>query len=126
MCTKFWEQIFQFIKSNIQLDTTLDEENNNILFNTVHPVRTHIVNMMVLLAKQHIYRCRCFKVESNANTFFRQLNMIYMYKAYYAKMKNVNFKHIKKWKPLYQHLDTPTDEIQSDDFISEQVTSMSQ
>ena len=91
----------------------------------VHPVKSHITNMLILLAKQHIYRYRCLKEEPDIRVFTKQVRMIYSYETYYAKMNKKISKHNKKWKRLYQHLNTsdiPFENIENESFIDEYVS----
>ena len=54
---RFCNNIKQFCMQEITLRDTLDFEDINIIFGTVHPQKGHIVNMIILLVKQYIHRC---------------------------------------------------------------------
>ena len=62
----FWNRVNALCHNELTLTDTLDMEKRNILFNTVHTNKAHIVNTFILLCKQYIYRCRCMRTIPNA------------------------------------------------------------
>ena len=93
----FWPKIEEFILQNLSLNSTLDFEPQNIIFNMVHTNKSNLSNMIVLLAKQHIYRTRCRKTRPIADIVIDTLYKIYSYKHYYAKQNCKITKHTNKW-----------------------------
>ena len=92
----YWNHLEEYIKQNFELKDTLDFDAINRIFNTVHPVKTHLVNFLVLLAKQVIYRSRCEKKILNINVIIEDFFKLHSYELYYAKQNNKLFKHAKK------------------------------
>ena len=68
--------------------------------NMIHPKPDHLAYLLILGAKQYIYRCRCMKMSMDLNTFVREFEHLQIVEWYTAKMKNRITKHYKKWKPL--------------------------
>ena len=97
------EELNEYLTSNFILTDTLDFENNNIVFNMVHPQPKHLVNCVILAAKQYMYRSRCFRKELNIQAFIHEIPQMYKYELYYAKQTSKLSKHISKWYPDNQN-----------------------
>ena len=73
----------------------------NILFNLVNEERPrHIINLIVLIIKQFIFRCKC---QNTQITFNRVINEIKMCKAVdlaYASRSNNQSKVLKRWSSV--------------------------
>lgn len=69
---EIWQQIKNLIeqRSDGNLNTVLQWSEKNVMFNLVHPKPGHIINLIVLLVKQFIYRTRC----SDTNLSFQVMN----------------------------------------------------
>ena len=55
------------------------------------------INHILLIAKKHIYRCRCIKVKPSIITFKAQVKKIYQLETSIAKSSNKWPIHAKKW-----------------------------
>ena len=75
----FWDEVEDFIKAYVNLTDTMDFANTCILFNTVYPQRSHIFNLIILMAKQFIYRNRCLKGNLNISVFTDKVYKIHSY-----------------------------------------------
>ena len=95
-----WSRIEQWLISNLTLTDTLDFNISNVKFNLVYPVPTHLCNMIVLTAKQYIYRTRCMERQLNLNDIISIVKSLHSFELYYAKSQGKINKHCKKWKAL--------------------------
>ena len=76
----------------------------NIMENLVHQKPTHIINFIVLVVKQYIYRCKC---QENIPNYTQAMNEIYMqYKMdkYNATADCQTECHNKTWGPVKEKL----------------------
>ena len=77
-----------------------------IVLNTVHKSVKHVINMIVLVAKQYIYRVRCEKVagknSSLRHSYLRlEVKKIREIEYGYAKERGLLRKHYAKWSAYY-------------------------
>lgn len=87
----------------------------NIIFNTVHPKPGHIVNMLVLITKQLVYRCRCLEMRPNIDLLINEIITIRKMEYIYAKQKEKLPKHFSKWCKLFIELNEQQENIQNND-----------
>ena len=104
-----------FIGENVDIHDTLDIDSERILFNQVHPKNGHVVNMIISVTKQFIYRCRCMNQIPQANPVFNIIDTLYSYKKYYAISNRKFWKYTKKWEPYIgeYHYDRQTSCIEN-------------
>ena len=55
----FWYKVQEVIQAIIPCQLTLDWI--HVFLNALHDDNTHVANLIVLVAKQHLYKWRCFK-----------------------------------------------------------------
>ena len=96
---KLLEAGSSFLPAGIYL-VTLDFENINIIFNTVHSRKGHLINMFIDLCKQYVHRYGCSKTTPTFQMVMNEFYRIHSYEYYYAKMSNKLCKHTRKWAPL--------------------------
>ena len=95
----------------------------NIIFNTVARTDRHVINFLVLVTKQYIYRQRCMK----SNLSFAEL--IRIFEKYSRIEKYIAIKHgklpmyVKKWENLKKD-STYNVRVDISEFISEYVLEM--
>ena len=94
-----WEKLKEYVKSIFGNSIEADFNDCNIILNNVHPKSTHVINTMVLICKQMIYR---YKYNGEKIRFPIILHEITKYKniKYYIAKKSSKLKtHQEKWLP---------------------------
>ena len=71
---RFWEQVKNFIQ-NIHV-SHLNWSNRTVFLNDIMSPITHIPNLFVLVAKQHLCRCKCLKEIPNIQVFESEISFI--------------------------------------------------
>lgn len=104
--SQIWEDIKNYIQTNSNQDITsiLDWSDKNIIFNMVHPKPAHVINFIVLITKQYIYRARCMLLQLNSTQLLREIEAIEKTERYIAKDKTKLRKHHEKWSQLYSDI----------------------
>ena len=76
----------------------------NIIFNCVHELRTHVINLIVLIVKQYIYRLKCMDQKLTRKGTLLEIELNYKMELYNTcRANNVNnaiAKTKKKWSPV--------------------------
>ena len=92
----FWQSVFEYIKSmyNVSLNTSTEARLYNMI---VDKRRSHIGNLICLLAKQYIYVQRCFRTSLSFSDFCNRLRHIENMEKYIAIKNNKLDVHIIKW-----------------------------
>lgn len=98
----------------------LDFSLRNIMFNQVHANKNHVINFIVLITKQYIYRSRCFKEKPKFSTLLREIENVYKVEEHLAKVRNNWNKHVKKWRALKPDLEFVT----NCDFVSQYIENL--
>ena len=98
---KLWEKLQEYVNDNITSHGELDFSDQVIIFNCLHEQRQHLVNMIVLIAKQYLYRSCYMGTKPLFKNLQNEIILIHRQELYYVKMKNKLDKHFKKWAPLY-------------------------
>ena len=96
-----WKELVSFVCSKYSIDEfTITEK--SILLNDVGLVKKyHVINFIVLITKQYIYRQRCMKKELVFNHLKAEINRIEQMEKYIA-IKNDKFNiHVRKWCDFY-------------------------
>lgn len=102
---KIWEHLENFISvQNPELTPVLDWSSENIIFNLVHPKSGHVVNFLVLITKQYIYRCRCLLITLEFSNLKKEIEAVRRIEYYIAKDKAKLQNHYSKWSQLYPEL----------------------
>ena len=101
------------------LNDTLDFSNLSIILNRVHPIPSHIVNMVVLLAKQYRYRTRCLGGNISSRALVGEVYNYHSYELYFAKTTGKLARHNKKWSPLINHVEASPQNIIVDEYIND-------
>lgn len=115
-----WDDIELYIQScaNANAINVLEWNNENIMFNTVHPKPSHVINFVILITKQYIYRQRCTGGQLYTPLLIREIDNIQNTEFYIAKNKGKLKKHFIKWSQLHKNLIQTSDEITNEmDYI---------
>lgn len=121
----FWHTIKEFIQNNAVDEATLCVWSaENILSNVVYPKPSHVINLIVLVAKQFIYRQRCQKKTPYAEVFLRELEQIYNIEFRIAYNTGKMRRHYKKWCVIKQELTEKLDNFDEDNFINHYLQTM--
>ena len=91
-----WQRVKGYMSKNFpQVSTTWTTV--DILFNTVAQRTDHVINLLVLITKQYIYRQKCLSKEILFNEVQREFVNVQRLEKYIA-VKNDHFcKYAKKW-----------------------------
>ena len=97
----FWVKVEEFMHT-FNKDAIIFSEYNIFWNRFVKEPKTHIKNVICLLAKQYIYRQRCWKKQLNIKEFIAIVFKIKNYEKYYAIMNSKLSKHQRKWREFDQ------------------------
>lgn len=121
----FWQDIKEYVDDNATEDAQICQWLlNSILANEVYPKPSHIINLIVLVAKQYIYRQRCFKNKPIARVFIREFEQIYKMEFKIACEENRLRRHYEKWSRIKPELETNLLELDNQPFIDQYVQQM--
>ena len=70
----------------------------------VHEDDYHVSNLIVLVAKQYMYRCRCLKLKLCIEEFKSEIGVIQLMEKEEVLRKNKVFLYNKRW---YDTIDNP-------------------
>ena len=59
----------------VDKDNILEWGITNIIYNLVHPKPQHVINVMVLIAKYVIFRCKCQNEQPNFNKVYYEMKL---------------------------------------------------
>ena len=99
----FWSKIRNYLNTGTkdpEVMSNLVWSWENILYNLVHPKCTHIINFIVLMAKQYIYRCKCMNKKLNMLEFSQEINFIKEIEFYNAQTLKQQIFNKCKWNRL--------------------------
>lgn len=112
--SRIWNQLQDYICSNnAQLSDYLTWSNKNIMFNLVHPIASHIVNLLVLITEQYIYRSRCKIAKPTIDGIIFEIEQIKEIEYGIARQKGKLNKHYDKWSQLFPEMEMSEQEIQT-------------
>lgn len=94
-----WKYVQKYIKDNDRMNVSgiLQWTDFNIIFNNVHPKGSHVINFIVTIAKQYIYRTRCMKTIPNEKELTNIIEQIYETEFHIAQYNNKIRFHVAKW-----------------------------
>ena len=95
--TQIWTEMAEWLK-DFSSETEWSLE--NIIYNTVHSKPKHVLNLMMLVAKFVIFRCKCRKEKPNVISIINEISHIYNIEFFVASSKNKIGKHELKWNPV--------------------------
>ena len=91
-----WENFHKtFLNDEAQKPITFE----NVLFNNVCENSNHIINFLVLITKQYIYRCKCQNDKISWNALLAEYKLIKRTEIYNATVK-------RRWSPVIDKLET--------------------
>lgn len=113
-----WNALRHYIQLNdlTGVAQCLTWSNYNIIFNLVHPKPANVVNFLVLIVKQLIYRQRCLLKPLNSTLVENEIESIYEIECNIAKKKQKMRFHVQKWSCLKNI------EYSEQDYIEQYVT----
>ena len=93
----------------IQMEHTLNIDNTywgsvNIMENNVPPKNNHVINYIVLIMKQYIYRQKCLDKPITFLGIVHEIRQIEKTELYTAKITCETGNHHKKWGPVLERL----------------------
>ena len=96
---RLWEGIFEHIQLNFP-DESINITVQNVILGTVHKRATHVINLIVLLTKRHVYVSRCRQEKPQLNEVVNLITETQDTEWYIAKKTQKLKKHYKKWDSL--------------------------
>lgn len=112
LVSQLWTQIQAYIfDNNSDLDSTLEWNARNIFFNSVHPKPGHVVNLLILIVKQYIYRSRCSNSQLSFQHLLNEITTTKNIEYQIAKEKGKLVKHYRKWSQIYLDMVMSENEI---------------
>ena len=115
---KFWQELKKGIESEEMKECRWS--NKNIVFNSVHPKLHWYINMLVAVAKQHVYAKRCLNQKPNSEIVWKEIEFIHNleYKNAIASGKTKRFN--SRWPDKITESNVTTEE----EFVNEYIMSM--
>lgn len=97
-----WQQLKTYIMDNDQagVQHELTFQPCNIILNSVHARPGHVCNLLVLIVKQYLFRCKCLKNVPNSIVMINEVESMYQLEEYIAGQTNSLAKHYEKWSCL--------------------------
>ena len=77
------------------------------MFGCVHSNPKNVINLIFLIAKQYLYRCRCTKEKPEKLKVISCIEDCKKIEAYNAKLQGKTASHYKKWYGLKQNVQWP-------------------
>lgn len=75
-------------------------QNGKIIFNLVHPKPGSVINLLILIFKQYIYRCRCMNTPLIADQLIYEIESVYTIEHMLAQSSNKMRCHVEKWSVI--------------------------
>ena len=101
---RYWERVFYFCKHYLYNQAEIDTSIKALYLNEVTNPKGHLVNFIVLVAKQHLYACKCRQEPIHFRTMLKKLNSLYTSEKYTAIANGNLLRHKTKWKPYLNPL----------------------
>ena len=74
----------------------------NIVFNEVNQNPNHVTNVITLITKQFIFRCKCTEETFSFSNIVREIKKYYNIELYNAKINDRTRKVINRWSPVFK------------------------
>lgn len=108
-----WRRLKDYIKDSVgnHVMTLLKWSPRNIIFSQVHPAPNNVINFLVTIVKQYIYKTRCTQGMLSSDQMIRDIDHIYQIESNIAIKKDKWNKHKHKWSALKEIPDVENDYI---------------
>lgn len=93
----FWKNLFKWLKYTCKIDLLKDIDAYQLLLNMYKGKHGQLINTILLITKQYIYRTKCQKGNLNLMSLITQICHYQKIEAEIAKDKNISPKHERKW-----------------------------
>ena len=112
----FYEEIFKEITTIVPEFSTNEIElsDENIVYNCIHAKPGNIFNFILLVAKQYIYRCHCFKEKPSGISFINQVQVYKNIEKYNAIKFGSLDRYMAKWHNVHMSSASFTDDYVND------------
>ena len=108
-----WKQLKQYVQNSMEVDINiLDFSCKNIFLNTVelHPKAAHVINVLTLVTKQHIFAMKCLERSINFGEVIDKIKKLHNIEKYNACMENRMMTHTAKWAPAVKIVNEPSNQ----------------
>ena len=120
-----WIKLEKFIlRKKIANTSEIQVNLQNVMLNTVHENARHLINLFTLIAKQHIFACKCLNREIRFEEIIEKIEILYQIESYNASNGNNGKKHEKKWAPYTNTSPTASQRNITNDYVVEYVSRM--
>ena len=92
----FWQELENFL--DVIMKVKIKFTCTKVISNKVENSYMHIVSLIVLMAKQHIYYCKCSGKRIKFNKFIGKVEKLCEIELYNAKYNGM-YKKLRKWIP---------------------------
>ena len=99
---KIWDECKEFVTECMYVKERCDFSYKSIFLNEVHPEPAHIVNFLILVAKQRIHAKKCLQEKPTFIDILNKFEQLHRIEKYNAKKHNKLNKHNKKWAPYIE------------------------
>lgn len=110
-----WKLVQDYVQLNTrsQLESILIWNEQNVMFNLVHPKPGHIINLIVLIVKQFIYKTRCLDARLSFQALENEIELTKKIEYNIAKQKGKLVYFYEKWSQLYSEMQMSDTERQN-------------
>ena len=103
MVEPIWDLIQRLCEKAL-LDKECEFSKENIILNCVHPKAKHVINLLTLIAKFYVFKCKCKGEKPNGKILRREFTFIHDIEQYIAVKRNRINVHENKWSPMLNFL----------------------
>ena len=102
--TRLWEKLEDFLtECGIQVEFSI----TNVIYNTADGSKIGAVaNLITLITKQYLYRCKCKQIIPNVQNLMYEIKLIHDIELSNAMVTGNTSKIMRKWKPITIQLNT--------------------
>ena len=90
---KIWKKLGEYLD---EYGFELKNDPKSIILNNGN--EAHIVNFIILVVKQFIFRCKCNNKKPNWQMVLDEINLLYKIELHNALLDRTLVKHLEKWK----------------------------
>ena len=96
----FWSRLFSFCTDYMYCSVEIDTSTKALHLNQVVKPSNHLINFVVLVAKQYLYAAKCCNEPVKLRLMLRKLHELYITEKYNAITTGNLHKHHTKWQPF--------------------------
>ena len=98
--TRYWNKVKEYV-TKYAAKSELEFTTKTLITNRVHAKAAHVVNVLILIAKQLVYRYKCKKIKVDYTLFIHEVKMYEHIERYQAAKANKVVQHQIKWQEIW-------------------------